>query len=41
MGPKVETDCRFVAATGRMALIARLAHAEAMAERKAGTVVTE
>ena len=39
MGPKVEAVCRFVAATGRMAVIGRLADAEAMAEGKAGTVV--
>jgi carbamate kinase len=40
MGPKVEAACRFVAATGRMAVIGRLEDAEAMAEGKAGTVVT-
>jgi carbamate kinase len=39
MGPKVEAVCRFVAATGRMAVIGRLEDAEAMAEGKAGTVV--
>ena len=39
MGPKVEAVCRFVGATGRMAVIGRLEDAEAMAEGKAGTVV--
>jgi carbamate kinase len=39
MGPKVEAVCRFVAATGRMAVIGRLEDAEAMAHGKAGTVV--
>jgi carbamate kinase len=39
MGPKVEAVCRFVAATGRMAVIGRLEDAEAMAEGKAGTVI--
>ena len=39
MGPKVEAVCRFVAATGKMAVIGRLADAEAMAEGKAGTVI--
>jgi carbamate kinase len=40
MGPKVEAACRFVAASGRMAVIGRLDDAEAMAHGKAGTVVT-
>jgi carbamate kinase len=40
MGPKVEAVCRFVAATGAMAVIGRLEDAEAMAHGKAGTVVT-
>jgi carbamate kinase len=40
MGPKVEAASRFVAATGRMAVIGRLDDAEAMAHGKAGTVVT-
>jgi carbamate kinase len=39
MGPKVEAVCRFVAGTGRMAVIGRLEDAEAMAAGKAGTVV--
>jgi carbamate kinase len=39
MGPKVEAVCRFVAATGRMAVIGQLEDAEAMAEGKAGTIV--
>ncbi len=40
MGPKIEAVCRFVEATGRMAVIGRLDDAEAMATGKAGTVVT-
>jgi carbamate kinase len=40
MGPKVAAVCRFVTATGRMAVIGQLADAEAMAEGKAGTVIT-
>jgi carbamate kinase len=40
MGPKVEAACRFVEATGHMAVIGRLNDAEAMASGKAGTVVT-
>ena len=40
MGPKIEAVCRFVEATGRMAVIGRLNDAEAMANGKAGTVVT-
>ncbi len=40
MGPKVDAACRFVAATGHMAVIGRLDDAEAMAHGKAGTVVT-
>ena len=40
MGPKVQAACRFVAATGRMAVIGRLDDAQAMAHGKAGTVVT-
>lgn len=39
MGPKVEAVCRFVTQTGRMAVIGRLADAEAMAAGQAGTVV--
>jgi carbamate kinase len=41
MGPKVEAVCRFVAGTGRMAVIGRLEDAEAMAAGKAGTVVKD
>ena len=40
MGPKVDAACRFVAETGRMAVIGGLDDAEAMAHGKAGTVVT-
>jgi carbamate kinase len=40
MGPKIEAVCRFVEATGRIAVIGRLNDAEAMANGKAGTVVT-
>ena len=40
MGPKVEAARRFVAATGRIAVIGRLDDAEAMAHGKAGMVVT-
>jgi carbamate kinase len=40
MGPKVEAVCRFVAATGRMAAIGRLGDAQALLDRKAGTIVT-
>jgi carbamate kinase len=39
MGPKAEAVCRFVAGTGKMAVIGRLDDAEAMAYGKAGTVV--
>jgi carbamate kinase len=40
MGPKVEAVCRFVAATGKMAAIGRLRDAQALLDRKAGTIVT-
>ena len=40
MGPKVEAVCRFVEATGKMAGIGRLADAEALLRRDAGTTVT-
>jgi carbamate kinase len=40
MGPKIDATCRFVSATGLMAVIGRLEDAEAMAHGKAGTVVT-
>jgi carbamate kinase len=40
VGPKVDAVCRFVSATGRMAVIGRLKDAEAMGHGKAGTVVT-
>ena len=40
MGPKVEAACRFVEATGGMAAIGRLDDAEALAEGKAGTIIT-
>jgi carbamate kinase len=40
MGPKVDAACRFVEATGRMAAIGGLDEAEALLERKAGTVVS-
>jgi carbamate kinase len=39
MGPKVEAACRFTEATGGMAAIGRLDDAEAMACRKAGTII--
>lgn len=39
MGPKVEAVCRFVEATGKMAAIGRLADAQALLERRAGTVI--
>jgi carbamate kinase len=39
MGPKVEAACRFTEATGGMAAIGRLDDAEAMARRKAGTII--
>lgn len=39
MGPKVDAACRFVAATGKRAVIGRLDDAEAMFLGKAGTAV--
>jgi carbamate kinase len=39
MGPKVEAACRFVEQTGKMAAIGQLADAQALLDRKAGTVV--
>jgi carbamate kinase len=39
MGPKVDAVCRFVEATGGMAAIGRLDDAEALAHRKAGTII--
>jgi carbamate kinase len=40
MGPKVEAVCRFVEATGKMAAIGRLADAQALLCRTAGTIIT-
>jgi carbamate kinase len=40
MGPKVETACRFVEATGRMAAIGRLDAAAALLRGAAGTIVS-
>jgi carbamate kinase len=40
MGPKIEAACRFVEATGGMAAIGRLDDAEALLDRKAGTIIT-
>ena len=40
MGPKIEAVCRFVEATGRMAVIGRLSDAAALANGQAWTVVT-
>ncbi len=40
MGPKVEAVCRFVELTGKMAAIGQLADAQALLDRKAGTVIT-
>ncbi len=39
MGPKVDAACRFAEATGAMAAIGRLDDAEALLQRKAGTIV--
>lgn len=41
MGPKVEAACRFVEATGRIAVIGALKDAEALLRGTAGTRVTE
>jgi carbamate kinase len=40
MGPKIEAVCRFVERTGKMAAIGQLADAQALVDRKAGTVIT-
>ena len=40
MGPKIEAVCRFVEATWKMAAIGRLADAQALLCRAAGTIVT-
>jgi carbamate kinase len=40
IGPKIEAVCRFVETTGKMAAIGRLADAEALLRRDAGTIVT-
>jgi len=39
MGPKIEAVCRFVERTGKMAAIGQLADAQALLDRKAGTIV--
>jgi carbamate kinase len=39
MGPKVEAACRFVEATGKPAMIGRLADAAQLLARTCGTVV--
>ncbi len=39
MGPKIEAVCRFVEATGKMAAIGQLADAQALLDRKAGTII--
>lgn len=39
MGPKIEAACRFVERTGKMAAIGQLADAQALLDRKAGTIV--
>ena len=39
MGPKVDAACRFVEATGGMAAIGRLDDAQALLDRKAGTII--
>ena len=40
MGPKIEAVCRFVERTGKMAAIGQLTDAQALLDRKAGTVIT-
>jgi len=40
MAPKVEAVCRFTEATGNMAAIGRLADAQALLARQAGTIIT-
>ncbi|HUA40120.1 MAG TPA: carbamate kinase [Streptosporangiaceae bacterium] len=39
MGPKIEAVCRFVERTGKMAAIGQLADAQALIDRKAGTII--
>ena len=39
MGPKIEAVCRFVEATGKLAAIGRLADAQALLHRQAGTTI--
>lgn len=39
MGPKVEAVCRFTETTGNMAAIGQLADAQALLERRAGTII--
>jgi carbamate kinase len=40
MGPKIDAACLFVERTGKMAVIGQLADAQAVLERKAGTVIS-
>jgi carbamate kinase len=40
MGPKIEAVCRFVEATGKMAAIGQLSDAQALLDRKAGTIIS-
>jgi carbamate kinase len=40
MGPKIEAVCRFVERTGKTAAIGQLTDAQALLDRKAGTVIT-
>jgi carbamate kinase len=39
MAPKAEAACRFVEATGGMAAIGRLDDAQALLQRKSGTII--
>lgn len=39
MGPKIEAVCRFVERSGKMAAIGQLADAQALLDRKAGTII--
>lgn len=39
MGPKIEAVCRFVERTGKIAAIGQLADAQALLDRKAGTII--
>ena len=41
MGPKIEAACRFVERTGKMAAIGQLADAQALLDRKAGTIIAQ